>query len=288
MWASDGTRLFRCGETGQADLALGGPPKGAMADPVALTLDGQGHIYALEQGIAAVHVFDPAGVPVRVMRSEPGDTPTQASLAWIRVESDGQVRYRMSYEGPVVVFGAHGARIGKEEVVPTWRETAPTWRGVQGGGWEENGTQLRRIGADGTRGTPLAHRPDGQWLVDIIDAAATKDGTLAVLCRRPVPGRLFNDRGPMWLCVFGPEGEGRGMAQVERTALFHRVQMLGTQVAVTDEHGLTIFELPLSPRATRVSLPGEKSYWHMMARPDGTVAAWVHGTRTVKFFALPD
>ncbi len=290
VWASDHSRLYRCDETGTADLALGGPPEGAMADPVAVTIDRAGRVYALEKGTAAVHVFDDQGKPIRVMRPEPTDTPTQDALAWIRVEADGRVRYRMTYEGPIVTFDADGRRIGIETPPEPWQQPdTPRWEPVDGGGWETSGQALRRVGPDGAPIRTIEHRPDGAWLVSVMDAAAAPDGSVAVLCGRETPGEMFGfGSGPAWLCVYGPDGEGRGVVPLDRASVFLTLRWDGRRLLLCDEHAVTAFDLPLSPRARRFMLPGEKSYWSIMKRPDGTLAAWDHGSRTIVNLALPD
>jgi hypothetical protein len=287
VWASDGSRLYRAGEDGTADKTLGGPPEGTMAQPVAVTMDANGAIYAVEKGTAAVHVFDPTGKPVRIMRPEPSDTPTQDALAWIQVDPQGQVRYRMTYEGPVVTFSPEGKRLSAERPPDPWQVKEEPWKPVPGGGWEQMSAAVRRARAEGPKGDRIDHRPDGAWIVGIADADAAKDGSLALMCQRETPGAWFGPRGPMWICLYSPDEKPLETLEVPRTSLFHQLINLGPRVLLCDEAGITVFSKPLKPVATRYTLPGEHEYYHIMLRPDGSLATWKSGSRTIQHWTLP-
>ncbi len=290
VWVSDGNRLFRCSDSGQADIALGGPPAGTMNNPVALTLDAKGRIYAVEDGTAWVHVFDESGKPLQVMKPEPGTMPTQDALSWIVVEDDGSVRYRMTWEGPIITFDSDGRQVSVEKPKDSWEVAEIPWRKI-GQGWEENGSEIRRLDAEGKVLTSLRHRPDGAWLVTVGSAAAASDGSLAVVCKRP-EGMGWNfGEGPAWLCVYGPQGEDRGTLAIGTTSPFQRVRYDGTRVLLCDENGVTALKAPLSNAsvATRFTMDGpEDSFWQIRLRADGKVASWSTGTRAIQFWRLPD
>jgi hypothetical protein len=289
VWVSDGSRLYRLGEDGKADTALGGAPEGSMSEPAAVTLDKRGWIYALEKGTAYVHVFDELGKPMKVLKPEPGDTPTQSALAWITVEEDGGVTYQMNYDGNIVLFGPDGERIGVERPKEPWDpEVLGRWEAVHGGGWEANGGSLRRVAPDGTPGRQIDHRPDGAWIVKVLDAQAAPDGTLVVLCSRPTPQSWSSER-QAWLCVYGAEGEGLGTLPIEVSPSGAGLRVDTGRAIVCDPGGLTSFAVPLTAKGTRFDLSGGVRAWYnIMQRPDGTLATWSHGARVVQFWELPE
>jgi hypothetical protein len=289
IWASDHHRLFRVGESGRADVALGGPAEGSLGEPCALTMDAKGRIYVLENGTAAVHVFDETGKPIRVMRPEPTDTTTQDELSWIVVEADGRVRFRMGYEAPIVTFDAEGKRIGVEKPKNSWDESRPEWEPVRGGGWEQGTGKVRRLNADGSVAAMVSYRPDGPSLVSVRHAAAAPDGSLALLCTRETPGGWFAAQNtPAWLCFYGPDGGGRGVVRVNLPMLFDRLTFDGTRAMLSDYRGVTVVPLPLTTQAKRYDLPGEHDVWSVLTRPDGTLATWKHGSREVQKWASPE
>lgn len=290
IWASDGVRLYRCGDDGRADRALGGPPPGAMANPVAITIDTDGNIYAVERGTAAVHVFDAQGNPARVMNPLPTDTPTQDALPWISVNAEGVVRYRMAYDSPIVSFAADGQRIGAETPPKPWHDDAERWRPV-GQGWEHDLNILRRTNASGETITTIRHRPDGNWLVNVSRAAAAPDGSVAVLATRYTPGAMggFHNE-PHWLCLYTSEGEGRGTIALDG-ASGSRLSYDGERVMLIGNRTIKIFDTPLdhttAPRLYH--MPGNgKDSWAIIPRPDGTITTWQRGSRTIQHWRIPE
>ncbi len=289
IWTSDHTRLFRAGENGNADVALGGPSEGTMGDPCALTMDTEGNFYALENGTAFVHKFDRAGKPVRVMKPEPTDTPTQDQLSWIVVEPDGHVRIRMGYEAPIVTFDAEGKRTGVEKPANSWEYKGPKCAPVRGGGWEQNGSEVRRMSADGSVAALIRYRPDGPSLVSVRHAQAAPDGSLALLCTRETPGGwLAPESSPAWLCLYGPDGKGRGVVNVQLPMLFDRMSYDGKRVFLCDYRGVTVLPAPLTGEAKRYDVAGKGEVSTVLLRPDGTLASWKHGSREVQQWAAPE
>jgi hypothetical protein len=291
VWASDGFRLYRCGPDGKADLALGGPAEGEMAEPVALTLDGESNIYALEAGTAAVHVFSPTGEPTRVMRPDPAAASTQDALAWIAVDPDGTVRTRMGYEAPVVTYSPKGEYVGAEVPSPEWAtDRVAKWDPVRGGAWDRDGATLRRLDALGNPVKTIQHRPDGAWIVHVEDADAAPDGSLALVCTEPDPARWLSfGQGPMWLCHYAPDGSPRGTLMLDRTSYTYSVRHLGDRVLLMDNYSILAFEAsgPLAPRATRYEIGKEGDVWQVMERPKGELLAWRSGSFELRRLALP-
>lgn len=290
VWVSDGSRLYRCDESGKADLTLGGPRAGSMNDPVALTLDAKGWIYAVEDGTAWVHVFDESGKPEKVMKPEPGAMPTQDALSWIMVQDDGSVRYRMTWEGPVITFDKDGRQISVEQPKESWDPKDVPWQKI-GQGWEQNGSEIRRLDAKGEVLTSSRHRPDGAWLVTVDSAAAAPDGSLALICKRPRGLGWDFGEGPAWLCVYGPQGEDRGTIALGTISPFQRVRYDGTRVLLCDEDGATSVKVPLTNASvgTRFTMDGpEGSFWQIRLRPDGRILSWSMGTRTIQLWKEPD
>jgi hypothetical protein len=58
---------------------------------------------------------------------------------------------------------------------------------------------------------------------------------------------------------------------------------------VCDHGGLTSFAVPLTAKGTRFDLPrGDRLWYFIMLRPDGTLATWSAGARVVQFWELPE
>ena len=227
--------------------------EGTLGEPCASTMDAKGWIYALENGTAFVHVFDEKGKPVRVMKPEPTDTPTQDGLSWIVAEPDGRVRYCMGNEAPVVTFDAEGMRIGIEKQRRSWEKRATDWEPVRGGGWEVSTAEVRRVNADGTPGTRVRYRPDGPSLVSVPHAAAATDGSIALLSTRETPGGwLPPPSTPGWLCVYGAAGQGRGAVKVNLPMLFDHLLYDGKQAFLSDYRGVTVVPVPLTGEGVRL------------------------------------
>ncbi|MGP1346828.1 MAG: hypothetical protein ACTS3F_09225 [Phycisphaerales bacterium] len=291
IWASDGSRLYRCDETGRADLALGGPPEGTMGTPVAMAMGDDGSVYVVEDGTAAVHVFDAAGERIRVMEPEPGVMPTQAALAWIVVDGDGGVRYRMSYAGPIVSFDTEGKQISAQSRGAHWGHPREPLTRI-GHGWEREMGVVRRVDENGNEIQRIAHRPDGGWLVFVKHAAAGPDGSLALLCSRSTAGVSGERHSLVWLCLYGPDGEGIATYCTPDRGWESRVAFSadGEQLYIIDERGLTVFGMPLDPTVApvRYDLPKNEreAWWTIMPRPDGTLATWQHRTRVVQTWRI--
>ncbi len=199
----------------------------------------------------------------------------------------------MTFEGPIVTFGADGALMGAHVPPDRWNlDEDAKWHAVAGAGavrWEEDDSRLRRLAPDGSVAQTIEHRPDGAWLVSISNASVAPDGSLAVLCSRGRgAGGWGLDRGPRWLCLYALDGRPREMLIVPQVSSFLSLRYDGSNVFFCDEKGVTVLKTPLAgAHATRFDLPGEKgSFWHTMLRPDGTLAAWEHGTRVVRTFSL--
>src|SRR5262249_23771746 len=92
VWTSDRHHLFRHDESGKAVEVLGGPAPNSMNPPVAVALDRQGNVYAVEKATALVHVFDRHGAPIKILAPDPGTMSSDDALPWIAVDPDGAVR----------------------------------------------------------------------------------------------------------------------------------------------------------------------------------------------------
>lgn len=289
VWSSDHNHLYRAGNDGRAEVALGEIKPGTMGTPCAITMDERGWMYVVEEETASVHVFDGEGKAVKVMKPNPTDARTQDELSWVRVLPNGHVKMCMGHEAPVVTFDAEGVQI-IAEIKDRWAWTeGKQWRPVQGGGWETNGSSVRRIKPDGAF-TEVAYRPDGGWLVDVEHAAAASDGSLVLICGRRDYSSMFGLFGERtaWLCAYGPDGEPRGTLRFTIPLLFDRLSYDGTRAYLSDRGGVTVVPVPLTGQGTRFDYGDEDEVWDTMLCPDGTLASWRHEAHEVQYWKLAE
>jgi hypothetical protein len=97
------------------------------------------------------------------------------------------------------------------------------------------------------------------------------------------------DRGPRWLCLYGPKGEPLGAVQVQLPFLFGTLYYDGKHAFLTDCSGVTVVDTPaLTMPARRIDLVGEGDVCQVRLRPDGTLTSWKEGARVVEYWALPE
>jgi hypothetical protein len=291
VWVSDHMRLFRLDDTGKADKALGGPPEGSMAEPVALTFDKDGAIYALEKGTACVHIFEPDGKPRRVLRPLPTDVPTQDALAWIQVSDDGKIRYRMTWEGRVMVFAADGTRIGPE---PKGDDDYKTkFRAIPGfgGKWETDYQSMRRVNQENVAVQTITRRPGGEWFRNIKAAAAAPDGSLAVICQES-RGGPFADMGPPadgpWLCIYSPEGKGIAEQKIPPVSYALNLSFDGKRALIRDDKSVTVVPVPFAAPSCWTIPDKGKNYWTVQVDPKtGDWLTWAHESYKIQRWRAP-
>ncbi|MGP1346829.1 MAG: hypothetical protein ACTS3F_09230 [Phycisphaerales bacterium] len=294
VWASDGSRLYRYDEEGRADRWLGGPAEGTMAQPEEVTIGDDGRIYAVERGTASVHVFDEHGQPVRVMKPDPGDTVTQVDQAWIAAYPGGVVRLcigamGVGFRNSIISFDAAGDAIAAREPYDAAMFSGDNRRDI-GRGWSHDGVSVRRTDGQGRVIVSTRHRPDGGWIARVHRTALGPDSSLAVMCIRDDPHAMLAGSEPAAICLFGPDGEGRGTIELKRGTRTGGVLAFdGQRVALTDRRGLTVFQTPLDPKspARRYDIKGpDDAYWTVIPRREGIVSTWRHGSRVVNHWRM--
>ena len=258
IWASDHSRLFRIGDDGRADLSLGGPPEGTLGEPVRLlAIDDKGWMCTrLENGTAAVHVFDENGKPQQRHGEAGADGHDDAGRAVVDRRGKRRSAFAAGWalrhcsDIRCVMGSAWAWRCRPEP----WNKHGPGWEPVRGGGWEVGSDRARRaqrgwlagVGSESSGRTgngscpcdPVPRRPDG---------------SLALLCTRETRGGWFLPAtSPACVCVFGPDGQGRGaLVKTSIPMLFDQLFYDGKHVFLSDSAGVTVIPVPLTGEGKR-------------------------------------
>ncbi len=294
LWTSDGHALLRLGEGGVVDLVVGRQPDDdALGEVRALTVDGHGSIYALDDRTERVHFFAPDGAPILVCRPDPGDALAESIGASITVDGDGHVYCATGGAidpfggGGFLRFDANGRRIGVErlDAVPQARD----WLCKPGSRerWVTSLRSVHLVGESGAVQRTIERRPDGAWLDRVGRAAVAPDGSIAVLASKL---RQAGD-APMFACVYDGKGEGVTVLSLGPGSRHARIAFDGsTVITCVDDH------LDLRPvdggAARRFDLPdphdASTPWWTPFVAPDG-VEVWVWPRPQAKLlrFALP-
>lgn len=205
LWTTDGSSLLRLTDKGVVDRILGEAPSPDNLGQVAgMTVDAQGRSYLVSDRTCAIHVFDAAGVRVRVCEPLPGDFSSNIGGAEISVAGDGRfvLSANLFNDHGFLRFDRDGRRLGFVSEAEAGPRGAWLFKPRGPERWSIGHDAVYLVGADGKVLRTIERRPDNNWLERVQTAAVAPDGGLAVTA---YDSRAIESR-PV-LCAYTPSGE---------------------------------------------------------------------------------
>ncbi|MFI4882779.1 MAG: hypothetical protein ACIAQU_09365 [Phycisphaerales bacterium JB064] len=204
LWTSDSAALLELDNAGVVRRVVGEEPsKRPLREIRALTIGPNGDIYAVNEHNAAIHVFDSAGTPKRILT--PGAGVNRGPEA-ITVDRDGLVYGQAPIQGEPVRYDADGTpmrplRYAIDTISEEW-----LMQPLDAVGWAigYEHAALFEIKKDDTFHIirAIERRPDNTWIGQANEGAVAADGSLALIASEDL--RLGTDHPK--LCVYDPKG----------------------------------------------------------------------------------
>lgn len=265
VWTCDGDAFQRLSNDGIADRVLGLAPSPDRLDKIAgITIARDGMIYAVARRTGAVHILDAQGNWLRTCKPEPTDFKGEVFLPTLTVDDEGYVYLhsdnrargrgylRFSPEGKRVDFGEPPAEVSQLK-----------WYSQPGTGriWGLGRREVQLLDGSFQIIRTITKQPDGDWLVNLDDAAVAPNGAIAVVARDGLPSpdcsitvNLYNAEGDPVCTVPIPKQMGE----------IPRVAYDGTRLVVAGDDGLLCLR-PGSVAAQRLifgDVAGEGEFWY--------------------------
>lgn len=275
LWTGDGSSIMRLTDDGVVDLVIGEKPSDdQLREIVAFTVDLHGNMYAVAHGSGTIHVFDPQGKPIRVIKPNPADVQGTVKESFIAVNDRGEVFLK---KPATRVFmppdeylrfspsGEYIETITFEPSIPVGQFLSPGWAfqpktnyrcGIYAIGGDN---RLVLVDPPKTLIREQRKRPNGQWFGDRTTIAVAPDGSIAVLDQD-----ILAKDGTFELDFFSPQGDPLHTVQLPHsqdryTGLTHD----GSRVAVFGNKNALILDV----------LAGKMSQWALVA-PGVTEKEW--------------
>ncbi len=294
LWTSDRNALLRLDDEGRVDLVLGPKPQDDRLDAVDDLTVANGRIFALNARTHAVHVFDHAGKPLRVLRPNAEDVPGSADVGPIAVAGDGWVYLGVADHGgfsssmQYIMFDGEGNRARSERLgLDSIREQWVFRPGTQER-WVLGYHGVFLVDANGEVAAKIDRRPDDRWFDRVDEGAVAPDGSLAVVSSAN-DGMLST--GPRHLSVYSPTGAGRRTVALPDGILFPRIAFNGSHVVLCSGDLVVLIDadtgdmkrLAIPPR------PDGEAFWTPGFSPDGR-EIWLRqaSSQTLQQYRLPD
>ena len=280
LWTGDGNSLMRLTDDGVVDLVFGAKPADdQLKEMVAFTVDRQGKMYAVARGTAMIHVFDPQGKPLRIVKPDPGDVQGTVTESFIALNDNGEIFLKKPatrvFMPPdeYLRFSPAGEYI---ETV-TFEPSIPVGRFLSSGWSFQPRTNYRSgiccIGGDdrlvlvdppNTLIREQRKKPNGQWFAGRTHVAVAPDGGIVVL-----DNDFFGEDGTQDLNFFSPEADPVRTVELPKTAEHYTgLAFDGSRVAAFGKKEAVVVDVQMG-RMQRWSLvpPGEDQ-WTAHFLPD--------------------
>ncbi len=281
LWTAEEQCLLRLTEAGVVDRTYGPAPDPAVLGEIAAVAVGpRGNPHVVDARTGAVHVFDAAGRPLRVLAPQTTDFARALFDPRIAVAADGTTLVGSGEgdgdpRGNFIAFSPAGRRLGRvfrgEEIWNWWRLRS------DGGRWIAASDAVELRAADGALRTTIRLRPDGAALDYVQEIAVAPDDGAAVVNDAGV--HLYDANG-VPLRTLPLPGEGQSA-------------VLGATWAATAVDG-DVFLARRSGGPVRRFTPPERpddggDPWLILATDPAGRELWVHnyGARRVDRYALP-
>jgi hypothetical protein len=285
IWVTDGTVLYRLGESGVADRTLGVPPSPRTLTQVAdLMVDAGGQVYAVDRETGSVHVFNKRGKR-QFVATPPGSSLREGSPQFLSLQvarsgdiflssvspldqdglstrGDGTLRF--SPRGKFLGYQPFPA-LGYEPVTPP-AAVRPAWRWDRTALLDEQGRVVARLNRwpndDWMLRGPSAVAPDGRLMA----YEPSGDGAGGRLAFYSATGK------PLGAAALPPGlAEMRSVAYDGKAVYFLRAE----DILAVDPSGKPLWSF---------RPPGED---HRKIFPSGGGVALWSGENTVTWFAIP-
>jgi sugar lactone lactonase YvrE len=207
VWVCDGECFIRLGDDGVADLVLGNAPAEEKLGNIAtLTVDQQGHLYAVDERTGAVHVYDDSGNRLRVCKPEVTDFKGKLVRAQVAAAPNGTVYLTDGDSWPNKVRFIHfapdgkrlgvkqsGLDIGHEQWYPLRTREQILVLGYHDAFLVDGNGKVERT---------IQRRPNHKWLEDPRGASVAPDGSFAIM----TDGRSWSEK-PWQVNLYSSVGE---------------------------------------------------------------------------------
>jgi hypothetical protein len=283
LWTSDGIALYRLTDSGVVDRVLGEPPAPKKLGTIAaLTLDGKGKIYAVDERSGAVHVFEADGRWLRVCEPKPGDTPDHLLPLHLTVSDSEDIFLGLGFmnKNRYIHYAPDGHSLDVapsklDDLIEVWHAQPKTNRR-----WVLGYHKVYLIDKDGTIVRTILRRADGRWLGHPGNASVAADGSIAIMSR---------DDGSNVVTLYSNEGEPVRTFLLPKIGSwsFAHIAYDGKHVVVAGEEDLVFFDLTGKVLGRFNPSPGKKTRWTPFLVPDSRKLLLFDGSKTLQSFELP-
>jgi hypothetical protein len=283
-WIEPPVRPVR--ELDRIELKFPERPTGSRLGPIAaLHVDHKGSIYAVDQGTAAVHVFDPAGRWLRACPSPIGDLKDVPRSMRITVSDAGSIyldpdEMANEWRGRYIHYSSDGKPLGvMKHVLDDVRQD---WycQPKSGNRWVLGYDLIYLVDGSDTTLKVIDRCADRRWLGRPEMAAVAPDGSLAVIARDDVNLYTANGRPIRTFPYTNPDVEA---------LLNRRIAYDGRRIVVADPRQIRLFDRQ-GTMTNRFSLEERGNFnspWGMFFTPDGRDLLLFDGRSTIRKFELP-
>lgn len=250
-----------------------------------LHVDHKGSIYAVDQGTAAVHVFDPAGRWLRTCSSSIADLKDEPRSMRITVSDTGDVYLNpyvlaAEWKGRYIHYSSDGKPLDvKKHVLDDVRQD---WfcQPKSGNRWILGDDLIYLVNGTDAMLKVIDRCADRRWLGRPEGAAVAPDGSLAVIARDDVNLYTANGRPIRTFPYTNPEIEA---------LLNRRIAYDGPRIAVADPHQFRLFDRQ-GTMTNRFSLKERGNFnspWGVFFTSDGRELLLFDGDATIIRYELP-
>ena len=209
VWICDNYALLRLAEDGTVDRVLGQQPDfDRLGEIAAVTVGGNGNVYAVASRTGAVHVFDPEGRWIRSCRPEATDFDGALSRDTALTVDDREHVYlknssRSPYEENYLHFSAAGERIRDSQIPAAAYELQWYAQPRTGRFWGLGYEEVFLLDESFATVRTITRRPDGNWLESPHSAAVSSNGAIAVIAH----SNTSDDDESATVNIYDAEGE---------------------------------------------------------------------------------